>query len=142
MSRVQDQWAPHMNNLFFAPGEIFHQNVDILTRYQPNIAAKITNEFYSPSWMKKEIPDRVTVNVASMRKQSEESLPHLCAQQQIWALMKNSNPGANKLTKQPASNQAVKGSLHSTGSWGLQRKRNVFPREKEERPASCVRQPP
>ena len=98
VSRVQDQWAPHMDHLFFAPGEIFHQNVDILTRYQPNIAAKISNEFYSPSWMKKEIPDRVTVNVASMRKQSKESLPYLCAKQHIWALMKDSNLGANRLT--------------------------------------------
>ena len=116
VSRVQDLWAPHMDNLFFAPGDTFSQNVDILTRYQQNIATKITKEFYSPSWMKEEIPDRVPVNVANMRKQSKESLPHLCAQQQIWALMKNSNLGANRLTKQPAYNQAVKGSLHSTGS--------------------------
>ena len=69
VSRVQDLWAPHMDNLFFAPGETFSQNVDLLTRYQPNLATKITDEFYSPSWMKKEIPERVTVNIASMRKQ-------------------------------------------------------------------------
>ena len=116
VSRVQDLWSPHMDNLFFAPGETFSQNVDLLTCYQPNLATKITDEFYSPSWMKKEIPERVTVNIASMRKQNEESLPHLCAQQQVWALMKNSNLGANRLTKQPASNQTLKGSLHSTGS--------------------------
>ena len=79
VSRVQDLWAPHMDILFFAPGDTFSQNVDILTSYQQNIARKITKEFYSPSWMKKEIPDRVTVTVANMRKQSEESLPHLFA---------------------------------------------------------------
>ena len=53
VSRVQDLWAPHMDNLFFAPGDMFSQNVDILTRYQQNMATKITKEFYSPSWMKK-----------------------------------------------------------------------------------------
>ena len=127
VSRVQDLWSPHMDNLFYAPGETFLQNVDLLTRYQPNLATKITDEFYSPSWMKKEIPERVTVNIASMRKQNEESLPHLCAQQQVWALMKNSNLGANRLTKQPASNQNLKSSLHSTGSWGLQRKEKCLP---------------
>ena len=26
VSRVQDLWAPHMDNLFYAPGEKFHQN--------------------------------------------------------------------------------------------------------------------
>ena len=98
VSRVQDLWAPTMDNLFFAPGDTFSQNVDILTRYQQNIATKITKEFYSPSWMKEEVPDRVTVNVANMRKQSKESLPHLCAQQLIWAVMKNSNLGPNRLS--------------------------------------------
>ena len=105
ISRVQDLWAPHMDNLFYAPWETFHQNVDLLTRYQTNLAQLITDKFYSPSWMKKEIPDRVTVKIDSMRKQPEQSLPHLCAQQQVWALMKGSNLGANRLTKQPASNQ-------------------------------------
>ena len=41
--------------------------------------------------------------------------------------MKGSNLGANRLTKQPASNQALKGSLHSTGTRGLQRKDKCLP---------------
>ena len=45
VSRVQDLWAPHMDNLFFAPGETFSQNVDILTRYHQNMATKISEEF-------------------------------------------------------------------------------------------------
>ena len=39
---------------------------------------------------------RVTVKVENMRKQPKETLPHLCAQQQIGALMRGSNLGANK----------------------------------------------
>ena len=45
--------------------------------------------------MVSEIEDRVTVKVADMRKQPEDTLPYLCAQQQIWALMKESRLGAN-----------------------------------------------
>jgi hypothetical protein len=116
-----------MDNLYFAPGETFSQNLDLLTRYQPDLAGKITAKFYSPTWMKKEIPERVTVNIASMRNLKEESLPHLCAQQQVWAIMKNDNLGANKFTKQPTSDPTLKGSLHSTGSWGLQRKEKCLP---------------
>ena len=63
-----------------------------------------------------------------MRKQPEETLPHLCAQQQIWALMKGSNLGANRLTKEPSATQTLKG-FHSTGSWGLQRKEKCLPLE-------------
>ena len=136
VSRVQDLSSPHMDNLYYAPEETFSQNVDLLTRYQPNLEAKITDEFYSPSWMKKEIPERVTLNIASMRKQNEESLPHMCAKQQVWALMKNSTLGTDRFTKQPASHQTLKGSLHSTGSWGLQRKKKYLP--PEEGGATCL----
>ena len=127
VSRVQDLWFPNLDNLFFAPGETFHTSVDLLTRYNTNLASLITSEFYSPSWMKSEISNRVTVKVTNMRKQPEETLPHLCAQQKVWALMEGSNLGANRLTKQPASTQTLKGSLHSTGSWGMQRKEKCLP---------------
>ena len=33
VSRVQDLWAPHLDNLFFAPRETFQNSVDLLTRY-------------------------------------------------------------------------------------------------------------
>ena len=33
VSRVQDLWDPHLENLYFAPGETFHNNVDLLKRY-------------------------------------------------------------------------------------------------------------
>ena len=69
------------------------------------------------------IEEQVTVKVADMREQHENTLPHLCAQQQVWALMKGSRLGANRATKQPASNHTLTG-LHSTRSWGLQRRRS------------------
>ena len=86
--------------------------------------------------MKPEIENRVTVKVADMRKQPEETLLHLCAQQQVWALMKGSQLGANRLTKQPVSNHTLQGSLHSTGSWGLQRKEKCLPPGEGE--ATCL----
>jgi hypothetical protein len=73
VNRVQALWSPHMDNLYFAPRETFSQNKDLLTRYQPDLAEKITAEFYSPTWMKKEIPERVTVNIASMRGNKRRS---------------------------------------------------------------------
>ena len=71
-----------------------------------------------------------------MRKQPEDTLPHLCAQQQVGALMKGSNLGANRLTKRPVPNQTLKGSLHSTGAWGLQRKEKCLP--PREGGATCL----
>ena len=71
-----------------------------------------------------------------MRKQSYDSLPHLCAEQQVWAVMKNSNLGPTSFSKHSASPQAAKGSLHSTGSWGLQRKEKCLP--PAEGGASCL----
>ena len=142
VSQVQDLWVSHMNNLFFATGESFQQNVDLLTRFQTNLASLITPDFYSPSFLKLEISNRVTEKVTDMRKQPEETLPHLCAQQQVWALIKGSNLGANRLSKQPASNQTLKGSLHSNGTWGLQRKEKCLPQEKEAPPVLCVKLPP
>ena len=136
VSRVQDLWAPHLDNLFFAPGETFQHNVDLLTRYQTNLARLITPEFYSPAWLKPEISNRVTVKVTDMRKQPEDTLPHLCAQQQVGALMKGSNLGANRLTKRPVPNQTLKGSLHSTGACGLQRKEKCLP--PREGGATCL----
>ena len=44
--------------------------------------------------------------------------------------------GANRLTKQPASNHTLQGSLHSTGSWGLQRKEKCLPPGEGE--ATCL----
>ena len=70
-----------------------------------------------------------------MRKQPEETLPHLCAQQQVWALMQGSKLGANRLTKEPSSTQTLKG-FHSTGSWGLLRKEKCLP--VEEGGATCL----
>ena len=50
--------------------------------------------------------------------------------------MNRSRLGANRLTKQPASNHTLKGRLPSTGSWGLQRKEKGLPLE--ESGATCL----
>ena len=102
--------------------------IDLLTRYRTDLASLLSDDFSRPSWMAPKIEDRVTVKVEDMRKQPEDTLPHLCAQQQIWALMKGSNLAANRLTKEPSSTHTLKG-LHSTGSWRLQRKEKCLPLE-------------
>ena len=122
VSRVQDLWDPHLENLYFAPGETFHNNVDLLMRYQPHLKSLLSKEFYRPSFLLPEIQDRVIIKVTNMRKQSEEALPHLCAQQQVWALIKGSRLGPNRLSKPQASTQTFRSGLHSKGTWGLQRK--------------------
>ena len=91
-------------------------------RYQPHLKSLLSKEFYRPSFLLPEIQDRVTIKVTNMRKQSEEALPHLCAQQQVWALMKGSRLGPNRLSKPQASTQTFRSGLNSTGTWGLQRK--------------------
>ena len=118
VSRVQDLWGPYLENLFFAPGETFQHNVDLLTRYQPHLKSLLSKEFYRPSFLLPEIENRVTIKVTDMRKQPEETLPHLCAQQQVCP---------NRLTKPPASTQTFRSGLHSIGTWGLQRKEKCLP---------------
>ena len=116
VSRVQE--VVTNENLFFAPRATFRKSEDFLTRYHPNFYRQ---EFYSPSWLLPEIGHRVTVKVEHMRKQPKKTLPHLCAQQQIWDLMKGSDLGANRLKKESSTTQTLKG-FNSTGSWGPQRK--------------------
>ena len=93
VSRVQEVFTT--DRLYFAPGSTFSQSVNILTRYRPHLQTLISEEFYRPSWLLPEIADRVTVRVEHIRKQPEESLPHLCAQQQVRALMQGSKLVAN-----------------------------------------------
>ena len=53
----------------------------------------------------------------------------------MWALIKGSKLGANKLTKEPSSTQTLSG-FHSTGTWGLRRKEKCLP--VEEGGATCL----
>ena len=133
VSRVQEVFTT--DRLYFAPGSTFSQSVDLLTRYRPHLQTLISEEFYRSSWLLPEIADRVTMRVEHMRKQPEETLPHLCAQQQVWALMQGSKLGANRLTKEPSSTQPLSG-FHSTGTWGLMRKEKCLP--VEEGGATCL----
>ena len=66
VSRVQEVFT--YSNLYFVPGKTFEQGVDLLTRYRPRLSRLITNEFYSPSWLKPENKDRITVKVTEMKK--------------------------------------------------------------------------
>ena len=111
VSRVQEVFTH--SNLFFAPGRIFEQGVDLLTRYRPRLLSLISNEFYSPSWLLPEIPDRITVKVTEMRK--AKNLPHLNESFHLWALMKGSSLGGNLFQQKPFTDQPLKG-IHSTGT--------------------------
>ena len=119
VSRVQEVFSNA--NRLFTPGKTFVNSVDHLTGYRPNLQTLINQEFYCPTLLLPEIGDRVTVKVEHIKKQPEETLPDLCAKQQIWALMKGSSLGGNLLKQQPSYTQTPKG-FNSTGSCGPQRK--------------------
>ena len=73
-SRVQDTFG--YSGLYFAPGEKFSQSIDLMKRYNPQIAQKITSEFYSPSFLKPRVEQRCTTHVSKMKLISDEELPH------------------------------------------------------------------
>ena len=118
VSRVKEVFT--RSNLFFAPSKIFENGVDLLTKYRPKLMTLISNQFYSPDWLKPEIPDRLTIKVANMRK--AQNLPHFCEK----ALMKGSTLGGNLFQQKPSTDQPPKG-FHSTGTWGLQMKQKCQP---------------
>ena len=86
VSRVQELFT--YPNLYFVPGNLFSDNVDLLTRYRPKLMSHITPQFYSPSFLQPKVQDRVTVKVENMKKMEEEQLPHLCKRQMVFAQMK------------------------------------------------------
>ena len=71
VSRIQEIFPPE--NLFFAPGKVFGESIDLLTRYRPNLSKLITEQFYAPDFLKPEVDDRITLKVENMRK--KEDLP-------------------------------------------------------------------
>ena len=73
MSRVQETFTH--SNLYFVPGKLFEDNIDLLTRYKPKLMSMITSEFYAPEFLKPELKDRVTIRVENMKK--PVNLPHL-----------------------------------------------------------------
>ena len=116
VSRVQEIFT-HAN-LYFVPGKVFSDKIDLLTRYRPKLMLMITSQFYAPDFLKPELENRITMKVENMKKL--ENLPHLCDKQQIWTQRKGSSLGANLLTTPNlpvSSNNPVTGS-QSTGSWG------------------------
>ena len=123
VSRVQEVFT--YSNLYFVPGKTFEQGVDLLTRYRPRLLKLITNEFYSPSWLKPENKDRITVKVTEMKK--AENLPYLNESFHLWARMKGSNSlGENLFKEKPSTDQPPRG-VHSTGTWELSRKEKCLP---------------
>ena len=73
-SRVQDTFG--YAGLYYAPGEVFSQSIDLLTRYNPQIGRKITSEFYSPSFLRPTVDQRCTTHVSKMKLISDDKLPH------------------------------------------------------------------
>ena len=63
------------SGLFYAPGECFSDNIDLLTRYDALLCDKITANFYAPPLLKPRVEDRITVPVASLAPVA--SLPKL-----------------------------------------------------------------
>ena len=63
-ARMQDTFGAggEDSGLFYAPGATFAQAIDLLTRYDPHIATKITSEFYAPSFLKPRVENRCTIN--------------------------------------------------------------------------------
>ena len=117
VSRVQEVFG--YQNLFYAPGQLFDQNVDLLTRYKPNLLELIPRQFYEPDFLKEEIEDRPTTKLSVMQKL--EKLPHLCTKEMLWTRMKGSILPANLLERAPSTSNPPS-SYSSTGTWGLNRK--------------------
>ena len=77
VARVQDTFGGGGadSGLYFAPGAIFADSIDLMTRYNPQIAQKITSEFYSPTFLKPRVAQRCTTHVSKMKMISDEELP-------------------------------------------------------------------
>jgi hypothetical protein len=116
ISRVQEMFG--YDNLHYAPGHLFESNVDLLTRYDVNLLSKVTEDFYSPEFLKPEIQNRLTTPVKDMVK--VDHLPHLCPKQMIWCKVAESLP-ANllQLSVDPGTGPA---GYSSTGRSALHRR--------------------
>ena len=77
VGRIQETFGggSEESGLHHAPGELFKFLVDLLTRYDPFLVSKLTPEFYSPSFLKPRIQDRMTTHVARMVRTSDSQLP-------------------------------------------------------------------
>ena len=79
------------SGLHFAPGSLFGGSVNLLTRYNPKILSKILQapeEFYRPSFLLPQVPNRQTRPVKDMRRVPDADLPHMCAKQLKYASLK------------------------------------------------------
>ena len=78
VAQVQDTFGAGREDscLFYAPGATFSQSIDLLTRYNPQIATKMTSEFYAPSFLKPRVDNRCTTHVSKMKMISDTELPH------------------------------------------------------------------
>ena len=78
VARVQDTFGGGGadSGLYFAPGAIFADSIDLMTRYNPQIAQKITSDFYSPSFLKPRVAQRCTTHVSKMKMISDAELPY------------------------------------------------------------------
>ena len=78
VARIQETFGggSEDSGLHFAPGDLFKHSVDLLTRYDRKIAEKIGEEFYSPSFLKPKIRDRMTTPIVDMVRTADDRLPH------------------------------------------------------------------
>ena len=115
VSRIQEIFGN--KGLFYAPGTLFSESVDLLTRYDPHLRQKIGAEFYAPSFLLPEVHLRATVPVEKMKK--ETALPHLCQKTHVWCKVADQLPA--NLLEVADTNSNYKG-FNSTGKGPMSRK--------------------
>ncbi|MCP4482174.1 MAG: hypothetical protein GY817_05220, partial [bacterium] len=117
-SRVQEMFG--YANLYYAPGALFADCVDLLTRYDPRLLERIGPEFYSPSFLLPTIDKRATTPVEDMVK--VDHLPHLCPKQMIWCQVAESLPPNLLQTSKNHHNGSDLKGFSATGLGALHRK--------------------
>ena len=71
--RVQETFTH--DNLYFVPGKLFEDNIDLLKGYNSKLLPIITSSFFQPPFLMPVLQDRVTVKVENMKKTM--NLPHI-----------------------------------------------------------------
>ena len=74
VSRVQNLFCH--SGLHYVLETLFTGNVDLLTRYNRLIKSKITEEFYSPAFLRPRLEDRAMTPVDRMKKGDNSHIPH------------------------------------------------------------------
>ena len=153
VSRIQQTFG--YRKMFHTAGANFAQNVDLMTRYRPNLHELISEEFYAPTFLKRPIKEQPLVPVAEMVKVMDPHLPFLCRKQMVFVhlgtkdqqpalLSKESDPGRGLSSTGTGwrSHPPCRQPCHTCGSGQASHQRDdtvlMEAKEKEKKPS----QPP